>query len=312
MALRSLFHQNTTYAASDLRALIDALGPQTVSADGVVAKGLTVTNASSKLVVAEGVGLATASASTTGNNYAVINTADVDATNYAGGGTTWAPAGTPTARTDIVFIAVEDKALDLVTSDVTTAYFAYNTTSLPSGKTCIKLAEVVSANGVITTITDVRTPTRRWEDPWGVVGRGVRTGDFGPYAGTTATDVLAASATIADDRLYRISLNCRLYTASGVRVVITMTSSDGTTTYLRLVDTEFYDGTGNTYTLIGQSAVMTSDDLGGAGTRTYKLRAGCADVGQTLYIDAAAVAAGIPATALIIEDIGPDTTVPFV
>jgi hypothetical protein len=155
MALRSLFHQNSTYAASDLRALIDALGPQVIDANGCVAKGLTVTYASSKLTVAAGIGFATATASTTGHNFAVINTAAVDATNYAGGGTTWSPEGTGTTRTDIVYLKVDDKAIDGAGADATTAYFRLNSTTLPSAS-CILLARVESANGAVSAIRDMR------------------------------------------------------------------------------------------------------------------------------------------------------------
>lgn len=155
MGLRSLFHQNTTYNAADLRALIDALGPQVIDENGVVVKGLNVSYGSSHLTVAEGVGFATANASTTGHNFAVVNTTAVDAANYSGGSTTWAPQTGSTPRTDIVFIVVADKALDVVSNDVTTVHFSLGTTTLPD-KTCIKLAEVTSANSVLTAINDMR------------------------------------------------------------------------------------------------------------------------------------------------------------
>lgn len=312
MGLRSLFHQNTTYNAADLRALIDALGPTTVGENGAVVKGLDVSYGSSHLTVSAGVGIATANASTTGHNFAVVNTTNVDAANYSGGSTTWAPQTGSTPRTDIVFLVVADKALDVVANDVTTVHFSLGTTTLPD-KTCVKLAEVTSANSVLTSITDSRTATRRWEDPWGVVGRGVRVTSWGPLTSTgTTADVVALNATLTANRLYRVSLHCRIYTAGGGRVGMTLTNSDASTTYTRFVDTEFYDGAGNTYTLIGQSLVHSTDDLGGAGARSFMLRAGNADT-NTLYIDAKNTAggAGIPGTSVTIEDIGPDTTVPF-
>ena len=157
MTIRSLFSQNSTYNASDLRALIDALGPQVIDSNGCVATGLSVAYGSSSLVVAAGLGFATANASTTGNNFAVINSAEVTATNYAGGGTIWAAESSASPRTDVVFLVVGDKALDSIAADATTVYFAYNTTTLPSDKTCIRLGHVVSSNGTNPpTIRDMR------------------------------------------------------------------------------------------------------------------------------------------------------------
>jgi hypothetical protein len=156
MALRSLFNQNQTYNAQDLRALIDAVGPQVIDQFGAVASGMEVTYSGNQLLVSAGVGFATDSTSATGKNYAVRNTSSATAKNTSGGSTTWAPAN-PGPRTDIVFIQVDDLAQGDA-ADGVNAYFTTNTTTLPN-QSCILLARVESSGGIVPpAIRDVRRP----------------------------------------------------------------------------------------------------------------------------------------------------------
>lgn len=174
MGLRTFFQQNTTYNAADLRALIDALEP--VQTTSTVARGLAVSYSASQLLVAEGVGFVTLSNAITGTPVAVLNTASRAAKNVSGGSTTWVPEASSTARTDIVYVDVEDVALDGAGADVADIYYQTGTSDLPSGS-CLLLATLTSVNGGDPTITDRRVPSGGWRSVAPPLAIGVTTSD---------------------------------------------------------------------------------------------------------------------------------------
>lgn len=287
MTIKGLWHQNSNYSASDFRQLQDVMfGGEGVADSASFAKSLPGGNtfrlSAGKIVVKHD--------ATNAGKFVVYSDANIDLTITG-------PSGTN--KRTLVYLQVEDVALDGVGSDVCSIKQASNTGSSPALPTipsdCVGLYDITILDGQSitagsTVINDIRPLLKApWSQPWGVVGVA------GPGANTavssTETTLLTASVTTVANRRLKLSAslsvlanvtgyhNARIR-RSGTQVAIsTFRHAAGTIDY--------------------STIPVLSVDTPAAGTYSYTLSVqlasgtGTADGGST-------------STYLFIEDIGPN------